>query len=190
MGFSADSKARVEQLDVCWSRLSRARADVGRQMILGLAYLLCLLSVPLARGRLSALADLQLRRPWLAGAAIAIQIGIVSLFPGDLGPLGEPLHILSYLLLGAFAWSNRRIAGLPIIALGGLLELPLHHGQRRRHAGRPGRAGRDRPLADVGRVHQLDRARAPEARASSATSSRRRPRWPVTTSTASATCSS
>jgi hypothetical protein len=90
------------------------------QMILGIAYLLCLLSVPLARGRLSALADVQLQKAWLAGAAIAIQIGIVSIFPGDLGPLGEPLHILSYLLLGAFAWFNRRIAGLPIVALGGL----------------------------------------------------------------------
>src|ERR687890_1607929 len=91
------------------------------QMILGIAYLLCLLSVPLARGRLSALADVQLQKAWLAGAAIAIQIGIVSIFPGDLGPLGEPLHVLSYLLLGAFAWFNRRIAGLPIVALGGIL---------------------------------------------------------------------
>ena len=35
-------------------------------MIIGLAYLLVLASVPLARGRLTALADLQLRRPWLA----------------------------------------------------------------------------------------------------------------------------
>src|SRR5215212_2300 len=43
------------------------------QMILGIAYLLCLLSVPLARGR-----------------------------------------------LGAFAWLNRRLTGLPVIALGGL----------------------------------------------------------------------
>ena len=90
-------------------------------MILGLAYLLCLLTVPLARGRLSALADVELRRPALAGAAIAIQILIVSVFPGELGPFGEPLHIASYLLLGAFAWANRRLAGLPVIALGGLL---------------------------------------------------------------------
>ncbi len=93
------------------------------QMILGIAYLLCLLSVPLARGRLSALADVQLRRAWLAGAAIALQILIISIIPGLLGPLGEPLHMASYVLLGAFAWSNRHIAGLPIIALGGLLNL-------------------------------------------------------------------
>ena len=33
---------------------------------------------------------------------------IVSIFPGDLGAFSEPLHIVSYLLLGAFAWSNRR----------------------------------------------------------------------------------
>ena len=89
-------------------------------MILGLAYLLCLLTVPLARGRLSALADVQLQRSWLALAAIVVQVLIVSILPGDLGPWGEPLHVLSYLLLGAFAWANRRVAGVPIIALGGL----------------------------------------------------------------------
>jgi hypothetical protein len=90
------------------------------QMILGIAYLLCLLSVPLARGRLSALADLQLRKPGLAGAAIFIQIVIVSILPGALGPFSEPLHVASYLLLGGFAWFNRRITGLPVVALGGL----------------------------------------------------------------------
>ncbi|MGH2969739.1 MAG: DUF5317 domain-containing protein [Solirubrobacteraceae bacterium] len=90
-------------------------------MILGIAYLLCLLSVPLARGRLTALAGVNLRRPGLAGAAIAIQIVIVSILPGQLGPFGEPLHIVSYLLLGAFAWANRRLAGIPVVALGGLL---------------------------------------------------------------------
>jgi hypothetical protein len=89
-------------------------------MILGLAYLICLLSVPLARGRLSALADVKLRAPGLAGAAIGIQVVIVSLLPGALGPLSEPLHVVSYLLLGGFAWLNRGLTGLPIIAIGGL----------------------------------------------------------------------
>jgi Family of unknown function (DUF5317) len=89
-------------------------------MILGLAYLLCLLSVPLAGGRLSRLADVKLRAPGLAGAAIAIQVVIVSILPGSIGALGEPLHMASYLLLGVFAFLNRRLAGLPIIAVGGL----------------------------------------------------------------------
>jgi hypothetical protein len=92
-------------------------------MVLGLAYLLCLLSVPLARGRLGALAELELRRPWLVLAAIAIQVLIVSVLPGDVGALGEPLHLISYVLLGLFAWSNRRLAGVPVIALGGLSNL-------------------------------------------------------------------
>ncbi len=90
-------------------------------MILGLAYLLCLLSVPLARGRLSRLADVELQKVWLAGGAIAIQILIISVVPGLLGPLSEPVHMLTYVMLGAFAWFNRGIAGLPVIALGGLL---------------------------------------------------------------------
>ena len=89
-------------------------------MILGLAYLLCLLSVPLAGGKLSRLADVKLRAPGLAGAAIAIQVVIVSILPGSIGALGEPLHMASYLLLGVFAFVNRRLAGLPVIALGGL----------------------------------------------------------------------
>jgi len=93
----------------------------GLQMILALAYLLCLLSVPLAGGRLSALADVQLRGPSLAVAAIVVQVLIVSILPGSLGSWSEPLHVLSYLLLGAFAWANRRLAGVPIVALGGAL---------------------------------------------------------------------
>jgi hypothetical protein len=90
------------------------------KMILGLAYLLCLLSVPLAGGKLSRLADVKLRAPGLAVAAIAIQVVIVSILPGSIGALGEPLHMASYLLLGVFAVLNRGIAGLPVIALGGL----------------------------------------------------------------------
>ncbi len=108
-------------MDVCWSGLSAAGADAGLEVILGIAYLLCLLSVPLARGRLSALADVQLRAPWLAGGAITIQILIVSVFPAELGAFGEPLHVLSYVLLGGFAWANRRLVGVPIVAMGGLL---------------------------------------------------------------------
>jgi hypothetical protein len=89
-------------------------------MILGLAYVLCLVSVPLARGRLAALADVKLRAPGLAGAAIAIQVVIVSVLPALVGALGEPLHMASYVLLGAFAWLNRGLTGLPIVAAGGL----------------------------------------------------------------------
>jgi hypothetical protein len=90
-------------------------------MIIGLAYVLALLSVPLAGGRLGALADLPLRRPGIAVAAIVLQIGVISVLPGGNHALHTSLHLLSYALLGAFAFANRRIAGLPLIAFGGLL---------------------------------------------------------------------
>jgi hypothetical protein len=89
-------------------------------MIIGLAYLLVLLSVPLARGRIGALADLPLRKPGLALAAIAIQILVISILPTGNHAIHNSLHLFSYVLLGAFAFANRRTTGVPIIALGGL----------------------------------------------------------------------
>src|SRR3954452_22833180 len=90
-------------------------------MIIALVYLAVLASVPLAGGRLSALADLPLRRSGLAVAAILVQIVVISLLPGGAHALHTTLHIASYFLLGAFAFANRRITGLPIAAFGGLL---------------------------------------------------------------------
>jgi Family of unknown function (DUF5317) len=80
---------------------------------------LCLLSVRLTGGRVSRLAELRLRLPGLALAGIAVQFLIVTVAPGGLAGLHEPLHVLSYALLGAFGWVNRRIAGLPIVLAGG-----------------------------------------------------------------------
>jgi hypothetical protein len=92
-------------------------------MFLGAVFLLCLLSVPLARGRLSALGDLQLRMPGLAVAGILTQVLIISIAPEGLGGLQEAIHLFSYALLGACAWVNRRIPGVPLIVLGGTLNL-------------------------------------------------------------------
>src|SRR5690348_9252435 len=90
-------------------------------MMIGLFYLAVLASVPLAGGRIGALADLRLRRSGLALAAILMQIVIISLLPAGSHDLHGAVHVGSYLLLGAFAWSNRRVIGVPVIALGGLL---------------------------------------------------------------------
>jgi hypothetical protein len=90
-------------------------------MIIALVYVAILASVPLARGRITALADLPLRRAGLAVAAILIQVVVISLLPGGDHAVHTTLHIASYVMLGAFAWTNRRIPGLPIAALGGLL---------------------------------------------------------------------
>ena len=90
-------------------------------MILGLVFLACLVTVPLARGRLTALADLKLSRPWLAVAGIGVQVLIISVVPSGIAGVHEAVHMGSYGLLGAFAWANRRIPGVPVIMLGGLL---------------------------------------------------------------------
>ena len=89
-------------------------------MLLGVVFLVVLASVPLARGRLSALGDLPLRMPGLAVAGILAQVVIVSVVPDGLGGLHHGIHLISYALLGACAWANRRIPGVPLIALGGL----------------------------------------------------------------------
>jgi hypothetical protein len=90
-------------------------------MIIGLAYLLVLASVPLARGRLTSLADLPLRRSYLAVAAIVLQVLVISILPGGDHTIHTTLHLASYFLLGAFAVATRHIAGLPIAAFGGAL---------------------------------------------------------------------
>jgi Family of unknown function (DUF5317) len=90
-------------------------------MLLGVLFLIVVATVPLARGKLSALGELRLRRPELAFAGIVLQVVIVSLLPEGSKGLHEGVHLLSYALLGACAWANRRLPGVPLIALGGLL---------------------------------------------------------------------
>jgi hypothetical protein len=91
-------------------------------VLIGLAFLLCLASVPLARGRLGALADLRFRAARLLLAAIAVQILIVSVIPGEGSPaMHNAVHVATYFLVGAFVVANRRIPWVWLIALGGAL---------------------------------------------------------------------
>ena len=80
-------------------------------------------AVPLARGRLGALADVRFRAAWLALVAIAGQILIISLLPqGDVW-LHHAVHLATYGLIAAFLWANRHIPYLWLAALGGALNL-------------------------------------------------------------------
>ena len=78
-------------------------------MFMGILLLLCIASVPLFGGRLGELAQLRPSAGWLPMLAIAIQILIISVFPGASESLLQGAHLLSYALLGAFVIVNRRI---------------------------------------------------------------------------------
>jgi Family of unknown function (DUF5317) len=90
-------------------------------MLMLVVIALCMLSVRLTGGRLGRLADLRLRLPGLAVAGIALQFLVVTIAPSGLAGLHEPIHVLSYALLGAFGWANRRVTGMPIVLAGGAL---------------------------------------------------------------------
>jgi hypothetical protein len=87
-------------------------------MLLLIAALACLVSVPLAGGQLSRLGALDLHAVWAVFAAAAIQVAITSAAPGGSHALHAGLHGLSYVLVGWFVLANRRLAGMPILVLG------------------------------------------------------------------------
>ena len=129
--------------------------------MIGLFYLAVLATVPLAGGRLAALADLQLRRPCLAVAAILMQIVVISILPAGSHAVHTTVHIASYLLLGrvrVLQPAHRRRADR---RARGAAELHRHHRQRRRDAGRPQGAGLAPAGGRQGRLRQLAGARAP-----------------------------
>jgi hypothetical protein len=81
---------------------------------------LVLVTVPVTGGRLSQLADVDLRAVPAIAASVAIQIVIVSLMPGGHPTVHRVLHLGSYVLAAAFLVMNRRIPGLRVIAVGAL----------------------------------------------------------------------
>jgi hypothetical protein len=90
-------------------------------MILIAAALLCLASVPLTGGRLSRLASIRLRGTWVPVVALAIQVVITTVIPGGHEELHKAIHIATYVLIGVFLWSNRRLPGAKVIGLGAFL---------------------------------------------------------------------
>ena len=92
-------------------------------MLIGLTLLLCLATVPLAGGRVAALADVRFRAAWLALAAIALQILVISIVPRGAGWAHHAGHLASYALIAAFLWANRDLPYLWLAALGGAMNL-------------------------------------------------------------------
>jgi uncharacterized protein DUF5317 len=90
-------------------------------MLLVYAALLILATVPLAGGSLAALADVRLRGAWLVALALGVQVLITTVLPGMAEDLFRVVHAATYGPLAGFLWLNRRLPGVWIVALGGLL---------------------------------------------------------------------
>lgn len=86
-------------------------------MIIVAAALLAVLTVPLSGRSLGPLARLSLRRVWLVWTTIAVQL-IITLLPAFPESAGRGLHLLTFAAAAVFIWSNRRIPGTTLIALG------------------------------------------------------------------------
>jgi len=92
-------------------------------MLLVVTAIALVLSVPLAGGRLSRLADIRIRAVWAVLLAVVIQVGISDVAPGGSHGVHVALNIASYMLDAYFLFANRRIAGVPIVALGAGLNI-------------------------------------------------------------------
>ncbi|MDP3714258.1 MAG: DUF5317 domain-containing protein [Mycobacteriales bacterium] len=83
--------------------------------------LLALVAVPLTGGRLERLTQLGLERQRLIVVALLLQVLAISVVPGWPRPVLVAAHLASYGLAAAFVWLNRRVAGVPLVALGAAL---------------------------------------------------------------------
>jgi MFS family permease len=80
-------------------------------------------SVPLAGGRLMALAELEFRHAWTLAVATVLQVTIIVVIPGVLTGIHPFVHISTYFLVAGFLYANRSVSGFWLIALGGAMNL-------------------------------------------------------------------
>ena len=90
-------------------------------MTLALAFLLLLVTVPAAGGRLSRLEELRLRWVWLVVLAFAIQVVLVTLVPSGHLTLHRVAHVATYFLAGACILRNLELRFIWVVAVGGVL---------------------------------------------------------------------
>jgi MFS family permease len=80
-------------------------------------------SVPLLGGRVGHLSSISFRRKPAALAAVALQILILRVLPKGSPDLHAVAHLASYALIFTFVSANLHVPGLPLLALGGMLNL-------------------------------------------------------------------
>lgn len=91
-------------------------------MIIIVASMLAVLTVPFSGVSLAPLAKLPIHRPWLVWLSIGVQFAI-TVVPRVPKVLGQPFHLFTLALAVGFMWSNRHICGSWLIALGAALNL-------------------------------------------------------------------
>src|SRR3954463_11425354 len=116
--FGPETDGQLPPAGRCGSQASRARADHAG-MLIGLVFLALVATVPLAGGRVGALAELRFRAKGLLVGAIVAQILIVSIFPDGSATLHNTVHIATYVVVAVFVVANRRIPWVWLVALGG-----------------------------------------------------------------------
>jgi len=88
-------------------------------MFMPFAFVLILLTVPLAGGRLGRLSEIRVRHSGFIALALGLQVLMTSVIADAPHALLIGLHMTSYALVAWALWGNRSIPGLPLIALGG-----------------------------------------------------------------------
>ena len=92
-------------------------------MFMPFAFLLLLVTVPLAGGRLSRLASLHVQGGSLIVLALGLQVLMANVLPGLVPQAPHALliglHVTSYAVIAWTLWLNRAVPGLLLIALGG-----------------------------------------------------------------------
>jgi hypothetical protein len=83
---------------------------------------LAAVAVPLAGGRLGALVEVRLRHVWAIFAALGLQVVALEL-PWLSEGLRSALMVASYPVGALFLAANWRVPGMPLVALGGALNL-------------------------------------------------------------------
>jgi hypothetical protein len=91
-------------------------------MFLAAIVLINALAVPLFGGRLTALADVRARFAWVLMVALGLQVISINV-PGIPESLRPALQLASYPVAAVFVVANRHLPGMPLIALGALLNL-------------------------------------------------------------------
>lgn len=85
---------------------------------MGLCVILALASVALTGGDLRRLADLRVQAKGLLYLALAVQVLITDFLTTWPRPVLVVAHLLTYAAAALIVWRNRRLPGLPLLAVG------------------------------------------------------------------------